>query len=334
MHRNDLLIALASSTVLCSLLWAVDHGRRMGGADPRLLLDAEQQREIHSAMLLFADTDITGDLPRPGKINRFTAPGIGWRTGWGPENVRKNSSSHLYSAMIAQRYIDPAILISPGEVNPAVAAFGAKDDDAFDEYDYEAYQPAADVYWMGDTPDPSTVPPGTVPSTSVNRIFLSKINRPVPYGRGHASYAHLALESTRVGRWSNRADHRTALLGTRGPKRGVTTGDEFDRSPTLRFFGPSDVWVGNVCLGDGQIKSMAAKSGGAFTVDGVDYTCAAGPIADNIFESEFESCSPELDDDWEQGDIHLSLSEIVTLSGSDSKPRVIHIHDAKEEVSP
>ena len=90
MRRIDLLVALASSTVLCSLLWAVDHGRRMGTADPRLLLDAEQQRTIHNAMLLFSHTDITGDLPRPGKINRYTDPYVGRGTGWGQENFKKN----------------------------------------------------------------------------------------------------------------------------------------------------------------------------------------------------------------------------------------------------
>ncbi len=333
MRRIDFLVALVSSTVLCSLLWAVDHGRRMGTADPRLLLDAEQQRTIHTAMLVFAGNDITGDLPRPGKVNRFTDPVAGRTPGWGSENGRKNSSSNLYSSMIAQRYIDPAVLISPGEANPVVAEFGAKEDDAFDAYDYDAYQPALDVYWMGDTADPSEVAPGQVPSSGVNEIFRSKIHRPLEYGKGHASYAHLALESHRVGRWSNRADHRTALLGNRGPKRGATTGEAFDRSPTLRFFGPDDVWVGNVCLGDGRIRSQAMKSGGAFTVDGVEYTCAGGAIADNIFNAEFDSCSQELVEPWEQGDIYLSLSEIVTFS-ADGKTRVFHLHDSEEEVAP
>lgn len=330
MRRTDLLVALASSTVLCSLLWAVDHGRRMGTADPRLLLDAEQQRTIHTAMLLFSHTDITGDLPRPGKINRYTDPSVGRVAGWGQENFRKNSSSHLYSAMIAQRYIDPAVLISPGEANPVVAVFGAKEDDAFDAYDYDAYQPAADMYWMGDTADPATASPGVIPqASSPNQIFRSKINRPVGYGKGHASYAHLALETVRGGRWTSRADHRTVLLGTRGPKRGLSTGDEFDHSPTLRFFGPSDAWVGNVCLGDGRIESMAVAAGGAFNVENVNYSCDAGPVADNIFDAEFEGCAAPDQPSWEQGDIELSMSEVVVPT-SDAKVKVVSTYDALE----
>lgn len=334
MRRVDLITMLCVAPVLCSLVWAIGHARRSDTSDPRFLLDAERQRTIHTAMLLFSGNDITRALPTPGRINRFTDPVYGRVPYAGQRNFRKNSTGHLFSALIAQRYLDPAVLISPGEANPVVAEFGAKEDDAADTYDYDAYQPADDIYWMGDTADPLEVSVGTPPIGYANQIFRAKINRPVTSnGKSHVSYAHLTLDGQRRAAWSAFADHTTVHLGTRGTKNGITVGDEFDLSPTLGFFGPPNVWMGNICRGDGRVEALVVASGGQFGLEGVTYTCTDTTVSDNIFEAEFSDCGNDLEDGYQQGDARLAQSEVV-VEGSDGNPKVLAYYDYRLEATP
>ena len=313
MRRADLFTIVCVTPVLCSLVWAIGHTRRNGTGDAKLLLDAERQRTIHSAMILFSGNDITGALPTPGRINRYTDYKYGHVPNSGPENWKKNSTGHLYSAMIAQRYLDTASVISPGEANPAVAEFGRKSADEFEAYNYLAYNPASDIYWMGDLSDPSNAAPGAPLQGGTNSIFRAKINRPASSGGiGHASYAHLMLNGQRRAMWSRRADHSVIVIGTRGPKNGATVGDEFDLSTTLLFFGTPDLWVGNICRGDGQIESIQVGAGGQFAVEGVSYDCAGETVVDNIFDQEFEACDDVLPEAHQQGDAVLAQNEIVT----------------------
>ena len=256
MNIIELGATSTSILVLGSLMVAGSAGIRAGEADPRLLLDQQHQRTIHQAMVTFGDRNADGSLPMPGRINRFTSSSLGRQQGVGPENYRKDSSGHLYSAMIAQEYIDTKVVISPGERNPVVAAFGTRPEDPFESYDYTAYDPSNDVYWMGDEADPKVVAPGTPPSGNPNQLFRSKINRPPGNGLSHTSYAHLMLAGQRRLDWNVKASADRVLLGTRGIKYGEATGDNYRRSWTLLFFGDPDVWVGNVVRGDGRVERL------------------------------------------------------------------------------
>jgi hypothetical protein len=286
----------------------------------RVEKDANMLAQIHKACLIWSQNDPNGWLPSPGRINRFTDPRIGRQPGYGPENWKKNSTGHLYSAMIGQGYFNADFCISPVEANPVVAQFGENADDGAISYDYTQIDPAIDIYWMGDTADPVQVGEGTPPVGAANLVFLSKINRAAPYGRSHCSYAHLQLCGDRKTKtWRNNQDSSKPVFSTRGAKNGDTTTDEYRKSWTLLMMGPETEWQGNICFNDNHVEY--SKN---FYPANVTYECGdREPVKDNIFTWEFEDCNT-----WEAGDTCLAMNELVTDAGG-GKPRTTPIYDAK-----
>ncbi len=326
MNLIELGVAAASAVVLGSVAVVGSAGVRSSAGDPLLLLDQHHIRSIHQAMVSFAGNNIDGSLPKPGRINPFTDAELGRVPGAGPENWRKDSTGHLYSAMVAQEYLDTKVLISPGERNPVVSEYGTMAQDASAEYDYSAYDPASDTYWMGDQPDPAQVSPGTQPTGAPNAIFRTKINRPPTNGRGHASYAHLMLAGQRRLDWNAKAEASRVLLGTRGTKYGDVTGNEFQKSWTLLFFGPPNVWVGNICRGDGRVERLEHGLGSPFSAPHLDFACESGIRSkDILFAAEFEACG-DVVGNWRMRDAWLAMNEVVADSGG-GDPRPLAIYD-------
>ncbi len=330
MNLIELGVTSASALVIGSLVAAGTTGIRSSAADPVLLLDQQHQRTIHQAMVTFGERNADGSLPMPGRINRFTSPYIGRQQGAGPHNFTKDSSGHLYSALIAQEYLDTKVVISPGERNPVVSEYGTSTEDASTQYDYDAYDPASDIYWMGDEPDPDSVAPGTGVWGAPNQIFRTKIDRPPSIGRAHASYAHLMLAGQRLLDWNVKASSDRVLLGTRGPRHGRATGDEYRRSPTLLFFGDPGVWVGNVVRGDGRVERLEQRevevpsTTSAFGFRDLIFQCGDNrPLPDNIFNAEHQSCG-SVDGSWKQSDAWIAMNELATTdSEGNPKPRAI-----------
>lgn len=333
MNLIELGVTSASALVLGSLVVAGTTGIRSSAADSVLLLDQQHQRTIHQAMVIFGDRNADGSLPMPGRINRFTSFSLGRQQGVGPENTSKNSSGHLYSAMIAQEYIDTQVVISPGERNPVVGAFGTRPEDPFESYDYTAYDPANDVYWMGDVADPNVVGPGVPPSGRPNLLFRSKINRPSSSGGlSHTSYAHLMLAGQRRLDWNVKASSDRVLLGTRGTKYGQATGDDYQRSWTLLFFGAPDVWVGNVVRGDGRVERLEQgevenhSTAPTFGFRDLVFQCRDDrPRPDNIFNADFEGCGTT-PGSWNMRDGWLALNEII-VNDLDGNPKPLALTD-------
>ena len=333
MNLIELGVTSASALVLGSLVVAGTTGIRSGAADPVLLLDQQHQRTIHQAMVTFGDRSVDGALPMPGRINRFTSAFNGSRRGAGPHNYRKDSTGHLYSAMIAQQYLDTEVVISPGERNPVVGAFGTRPQDPFESYDYTAYDPSNDTYWMGDEADPKVVAPGTPPSSNLNQLFRSKINRPLSAGGlGHTSYAHLMLAGQRLLDWNVKASSDRVLLGTRGPRNGLATGDDYRRSTTLLFFGDPGVWVGNVVRGDGRVERLEQRevevpsTTSAFGFRDLIFQCGDNrPLPDNIFNDEHESCG-YVYGSWKESDAWIAMNEIV-ITDFEGNPKPYAIYD-------
>ena len=332
MNLIELGVTSASALVLGSLVVAGTTGIRSGAADPVLLLDQQHQRTIHQAMVTFGDRSVDGALPMPGRINRFTSAFNGSRRGAGPHNYRKDSTGHLYSAMIAQQYLDTEVVISPGERNPVVGAFGTRPQDPFESYDYTAYDPSNDTYWMGDEADPKVVAPGTPPSGNPNQLFRSKINRPPGNGLSHTSYAHLMLAGQRRLDWNVKASSDRVLLGTRGTKYGQATGDNYQRSWTLLFFGDPDVWVGNVVRGDGRVERLEQgevenpSTAPTFGFRDLVFQCRDDrPRPDNIFNADFEGCGTT-PGSWNMRDGWLALNEIIVNDG-DGNPKPLALTD-------
>ena len=334
MNLIELGVISASTLTLVSLVVAGSAGVRSGAGDPLLLLDQQHQRTIHQAMVTFGERNADGALPMPGRINRFTDPYLGSHPGVGPQNWKKNSTGHLYSAMIGQEYLDTNVVISPGERNPVVAQYGQNADDDGISYDYASIDPASDIYWMGDTADPGQVGGGTPPVGSANAVFLAKINRAAPYGRSHCSYAHLQLCGQRRLDWNVKASGDRVLLGNRGPKYGQATGEEYERSWTLLFFGEPEVWVGNVVRGDGRVERLEQRAVDTpatrptFGFRDLVFRCGDDrPRPDNIFDWEFDDCGGN-SGAWAAGDTILAMNDLVTDAGG-GNPKTTPIYDAK-----
>lgn len=315
----ELLVVIAIIALLIGLLLPA---LAKAQASARTVKDANQIGQIHKAMMIFSESDPGGYLPMPGRINRFTHPQLGRVPGKGPQNWKKDSSGHLYSAMIAQEFFNPDLCISPVERNPVVSIYGAEAQDETTAYDYAAFDPATDVYWMGDTADPGQVSPGTQPAGAPNAIFRTKINRPPTNGRSHASYAHSMMCGDRRNyTWRNTGDSSKVVLGNRGTKNGITTNDDYRQSWTLLFHGPDQEWQGHVCFGDNHVEY--SKS---FFPPNVSHECGLDSIIqDNIFDAEFEQCGG-LQGNWKQGDAWLAMNEVVT-DGGGGDPQPLAIYD-------
>ena len=311
MNQIDLACTLACGTVLGALTFVGSATARHMSGGSIAQEDAKQMQGVHQSMLLFSCNDPTGALPTPGRINTWTDQWQGSVPGFGPESKGKNSSGNLYSALIAQEYIQTGDIISPAEAATNVVEYNGVDGQG---YEYEMYNPAADTYWAGDVADPANDFGGNGPQFRPNDMFKVKINRPLLHGACYTSYAHLMLCGERkVRNWRVDAGSNTPILSTRGPKNGATSGDEYTRSATLLFFEPYDAWQGNIVFGDGHVEFVDT-----FTPQGVTYACNDGKDQpDNIFDKEFDACviGPS-NNGWQAGDTWLALNETIVNQGT------------------
>jgi hypothetical protein len=137
-----------------------------------------------------------------------------------PEDFTVNHSANIYSMLVMEEYVSPRTLVSPVEVLGHVTPF---------DPDYGRYSPADGIYW--------------------DDRFVMHIHDPAVGANG--SYAHLVAVGER--RHLTRQATAMPLFGNRAP--GPAPGAQ-KRSPTLRFYRPHDVWVGNIVFTDGRIDMV------------------------------------------------------------------------------
>ena len=306
----ELLVVIAIISLLVGILVpALSSALRSA----KSVKDATQIAQVHKGFLIYADSNTYGHLATPGLINRWTDPRLGDSVpGTGMENEAKNSSGHLYSAMIAQEYFNTDILMSPVEAASNVQEYRGADGNG---YEYEMYDPAVDTYWAGDVADPAQDNGGTGPQFRANDMFKVKINRPVQYGPCYTSYAHLMLcGDRRTNTWRNNQDSSKPVFSTRTPKDGAVSGDEYTRSPTLLLHGGEKEWNGQVCFNDNHVEYSKSVY-----PNNVAYECGDRELTkDNIGAAEFGDCEGGTGDNgWKAGDTWLCLSEtIINVTGN------------------
>lgn len=159
--------------------------------------DGTNLRQIHQGMILFGG-ESGGLYPRPGLMKRkpiLINDEERIIPGRGEENTSYNTTDRLYSSLIAQRYASPALMVSPGEINPNVREMR--------DFDYDAFSPTQHVYW--------------------DDRFEADLE-----SGSHTSYAHLLLHGNRKFElWHKNAPGHVPLLGTRGPNGGRCVPDSY-----------------------------------------------------------------------------------------------------------
>ena len=273
----ELLVVVAIIALLIGLLLpALAKAQR----NAKTMRDSAQINQIHKSFLIFAQGH-KSRLPIPGIINRDLADLNGDGVGTiqipdvGPEDYKQNKSANLYSTMISQEYFNTNILIGPTEEADVVR----EDKD----FNFEAYNPAQDVYWDDN--------------------FKMDINfDPGPNGQANASYAHMAIVGERkIRKWKDSQAAEDPALGTRGTESstgdarrgGSMTGPEYEKSLTLLLHGTKRQWVGNICFMDNHTETLQT-----FYPQLTAYESSESDrdIKDNIFDCEFND-HPEVDDD-------------------------------------
>lgn len=287
----ELLVVIAIIALLVGLLLpALAKAQK----NARTMKDAAQIKEIHQAMLTYANAN-GGKLPIPGLIDRFPAnffnggnSGPVELPGVGPEDCTRNRTDNLYAAMIAQEYIGTNILIGPTEVNPIVV------EDV--DYDYSTYNPGNDDYWDTDF----------------------EVNIWAKPGQGffcNSSYSHEAICGDRKNlKWRDNQDSAYPIMGTRGVKNGLPAGNpDHDQSPTVQLHGPKRQWVGNIVFSDNHTEQVPNFYPALTTFEPINGS--GGPVKDNIYAAEFADHPP---DGRAAPDAWLVIS--VYASGSNSNP--------------
>lgn len=217
LSRSDVVAAVACVIAAVALTVTVLRGfepRDKAGRDASLLT------AIHHSLIVFGN-EHGGALPIPGMIDRSPDSYLGvQREGVGPEAVDQNTTANLYSAIVALGYSSPADLVGSRERNPAVSI----DDD----YDYSAYDPAADRYW-----DPR---------------FVADLET-----GSNASFAHPPLAGlTKRLQWRVSSGNDLVHLSSRGPSSGIATSASMSCAESGR-------WSGWFVFADDHIERVSAE---------------------------------------------------------------------------
>ncbi len=273
----ELLVVVAIIALLIGLLLpALAKAQR----NAKTMRDSAQINQIHKSFLIFAQ-EHKSRLPIPGIINRDLADLNGDGVGTiqipdvGPEDYRQNYSANLYSTMISQDYFNTNILIGPTEEADVVV----EDKD----FNFEAYNPAQDVYWDTNFKMNINFDPGG------------------QSGQANCSYAHMALVGERkIRKWKDSQAAEDPAIGTRGTaslidnrRGGDMTGEMYEKSLTLLLHGTKRQWVGNICFMDNHTETLLT-----FYPQLTAYESSESDhdVKDNIFDCEFND-HPEVDDD-------------------------------------
>ena len=274
----ELLVVIAIIALLIGLLLpALARAQQ----NARTIKDANSVQQIHKSFLTFAQSEPGGKLPTPGLINRLPiqlAAGPTNVPGQGQEDQAKNSTANLFSAVLAQRFFNPDILIGPTEVNPIIVE---KQD-----YNYNKLDPTTDQYW--------------------DTSFSAAINSSPGSGVCNTSYAHLALCGERKkSNWRNSMDSTKALLGTRGTYKGANNGNNYKLSFTLQLHGSDKDWDGNIVFSDNHTEFLKT-----YYPNNVSWECGSVNLTkDNIFNYEFaqSGCSAVTGDGRGAGDTWITI---------------------------
>lgn len=244
----ELLVVIAIIALLVGLLLPALAKAR---AKAKSIKDQNMMRQLHAAMVTWS-IDKDGIFPTPGIVDR-----IGTTPGAGPEDVDLNNTQNMYSLMIAQNSITPTICVSPVEASAQVVIDS--------DYNWDVINIPLDIYW--------------------DDTFTAELRSSIG---SNTSYGHIPIAGERkIKQWRNTSSSKVAGVGNRGVECGLIDEGVYNASITLKFNGPKEMWVGNICFMDNHVDTFET-----FTPQGLSFVGTQGDlIPDNLFNNDTTSCT-------------------------------------------
>jgi len=261
----ELLVVMAIIAILLGILLpALTRARK----NAQQVKCATQIKEIHKAWIAESNNHPQPAYLLPGEINRQGAV-----PGRGDINETKNNHRNMWAASLAKVLFPPSVLICPAEFNSRIGQCT--------NYDFNAYKPANDTYYDGDTSDSggTPLPPRFLLTGAAGGALSSSM----------VSYATMPLPNSarRVREWRQSGNSKFVILGNRGVKDGSTASGlaplQYGTSATLRVHGDIDQWEGNMCRNDNSVAYERT-----FSPEGLDRIGTGGTttVLDNVFLGE------------------------------------------------
>lgn len=235
----ELLVVILIIALLIGILIPAVAGVRQKA---RQMKDQSQLRGVVQGLATWANSN-DSEYPLPSVLDKADA------TINVAQDYQKDNTGNILSVMIFNRIVPPEALVNPAEVNPDIQV------DA--QYEFEA--PAAAV-----DPSRAVFDPGFAGVPFESGTGTGSGRRGGANARGGTSYAHVLPFGPRQAQWKPNASAALPVIGDRGPEyQGVpgswnlkpgTTGTN---SNTLRIFGTTNRWRGNVAWNDGRVIALS-----------------------------------------------------------------------------
>ena len=274
LHRGftliELLVVMSIIALLLGILLPALAKARKNALQVKC---ATQVKQMHAGLITQANDDAKNNFLLPGEVNRLPMNGV-QNIGRGDFDEAKNSHRNLWSAGVAKNLFPCPLLVSPAEISSHVLVCPA--------YKFNAYKPAADIYWDGDAT--------TAGGQSASLFDINATGTTGGIGASSVSYATMplvkylgtsgtVLNQRRGGQWKSTGNSKFVILGNRGPKDGVANSDTYTSSTTLLIHGAQNEFDGNFCYGDNHITY-----GRAMTPEGLDKIgTGTSATLDNVF---------------------------------------------------
>lgn len=285
----ELMVVISIIALLMGLLLpALSSAMRSAKSKKEMV----QLRGLHQTMGVYASEN-DGKFPIPGNIARQAINGPGGQQyiqGVGNSRPLYNTTEGIASTLIAMKYAQPELMVSPAENNAEIGVKGqiVEGDGEPVPYDYANWKPHQGQYW--------------------DETFNSKLGDD---DADHISFSNLTLLGpARRSRWHDTAGTDTIVWSTRGTKDGDTSTEDYSKNPVLQMHGPETTWNGHTVTADGAV--LVAQN---FYPEGAKYDTQSlgspGYKRDNMFCPEFNSSFNGIHGDQEamqQGDIYMTYS--------------------------
>lgn len=264
----ELLVVVVIIALLIGILVPAVGGVRRRAKSIR---DQSQLRNIVQGLATWAGSN-DSEYPLPSVIDRADA------TMSTSQGYQKDNTGNILSVMIWTRIVPAEILVSPAEVNQAI--------EVDTRYQFEAPEAAADPARAVFDPGFAGVPFEAGTGTGGGR-------RGGPDARGGTSYAHVIPFGQRQGGWRPVTQNALPVFASRGPEYiglpgnwNLKPGPTGTGSNSLRIFGSSKAWRGNVAWNDGRVVSFGRPDPSELKFA---FGSANQSTTDNIFVNENDS---------------------------------------------